>query len=241
MQRRHGKTPIRFMHDTGVLGERTIIGHGIFLDHHPWLHWTSGEDLSLLADAGVNLAHCPTVFARRGITLRTFGEYLRRGINLGMGTDTYPHNFIEEMRAAAYYARVIAESVDDLHTSDVFDAATVGGARALRRDDIGRLAPGCRADVVLVDIGDPSMMPLREPLRSLIYVAADRAVRDVYVDGRQVVADGEVLTMNYAAASRLLQDAQQRSLARTPALDWMMAAGERTGLQTLTARVMAKM
>jgi cytosine/adenosine deaminase-related metal-dependent hydrolase len=220
MQRRHGKSPIQHMNDIGVLGERTIIGHGIFLDHHPWLHWTTREDLPLLAENGVNVAHCPIVFARRGITLRTFGDYVRSGINLGMGTDTYPHNFIEEMRAAAYYARVIAESVDDLNTSDVFHAATVGGARALRRDDIGRLAPGCRADLVLVDIGDPSMMPLREPLRSLIYAAADRAVRDVYVDGRQVVADGEVLTMDYAAASRSLEDAQKRSVARTAELDW---------------------
>ena len=220
MQRRHGKTPIQFMQDTGVLGHRTIIGHAIFLDHHPWLHWTTREDLSLLADSGVNVAHCPTVFARRGITLRTFGAYLRRGINLGMGTDTYPHNFIEEMRAAATCARVIAESVDDLNTSDVFNAATVGGARALRRDDIGRLATGCRADVVLIDISAPSMMPLREPLRSLIYVAADRAVCDVYVDGLQVVADGKVLSMDYAAASHALQDAQKRSLARTPDLDW---------------------
>jgi 5-methylthioadenosine/S-adenosylhomocysteine deaminase len=220
MQRRHGKTPIQFMQDTGVLGERTIIGHAIFLDHHPWLHWTTRNDLALLADSGVSVAHCPTVFARRGITLRTFGDYLRRGINIGMGTDTYPHNFIEEMRAAASYARVVAESVDDLNTSDVFNAATLGGARALRRGDIGRLAPGCRADVVLVDISNPSMMPLREPLRSLIYVAADRAVRDVFVDGRQVVAGGRVLSMDYAAASRVLEAAQKRSLARTAELDW---------------------
>ena len=64
------------------------------------------------------------------------------------------------------------------------------------------------------------MMPLREPLRSLIYVAADRAVRDVFVDGRTVDADGRVLSMDYAAASRVLQAAQKRSLARTPELDW---------------------
>jgi cytosine/adenosine deaminase-related metal-dependent hydrolase len=74
--------------------------------------------------------------------------------------------------------------------------------------------------VVLIDIGDPSMMPLREPLRSLIYVAADRAVRDVYVDGRKVVAAGKVLSMDYAAASQALQEAQRRSLARTEDNDW---------------------
>jgi cytosine/adenosine deaminase-related metal-dependent hydrolase len=218
--RRHGKTPVRFLHDTGVLGERTIIGHGIFLDHHPWLDWSTREDLDLLADNGVSIAHCPTVFARRGITLRTFGEYRRRGINLGMGTDTYPHNFIEELRAAAYYARVIAESVDDLDTRDVFDAATTGGARALGRRDIGRLAPGCKADLVLVDTGAPSMMPLREPIRSLVFVAAERPIRDVYVDGRKAVADGSVLGIDYPAACEALQAAQRRSLTRTRQLDW---------------------
>jgi cytosine/adenosine deaminase-related metal-dependent hydrolase len=74
--------------------------------------------------------------------------------------------------------------------------------------------------MVLIDISHPSMMPLREPLRSLIYVAADRAVRDVYVDGLQVVANGEVLSMDYPAASEILQAAQKRSLARTADLDW---------------------
>ena len=220
MQRRHGKTPIRFLHSVGALGERSVIGHAIFLDHHPWLHWTSREDLDLLADNGVSVAHCPTVFMRRGISLRTLGAYLRRGINVGIGTDTYPHNFLDEMRSALYCARIAGESVADLTTSDVFDAATIGGANALRRDDIGRLAPGCRADLVLVDLGAPSMMPVREPLRSLVYVAADRAIERVYVDGELVVDRGEVLTIDHRAALAGLQEAQARSLERTPSLDW---------------------
>ena len=220
MIRRHGKTPIQWMDSLGILGDRTIIGHGIFLDHHPWLHWTSRKDLGLLADTGTTVAHCPTVFARRGSTLRTFGGYVKAGVNMGIGTDTYPHNFLEEMKVAGYYARVIGETVDDLNTSDVFNAATIGGAKALRRDDIGRLAPGCKADLVLVDVSHPAMRPLREPLRSLIFVAGDRAVSDVFVDGVQVVRNGTVLTIDLEAASDALEEAQKRSMANVPKLDW---------------------
>ena len=220
MQRRHGLTPIQWMDSIGALDEHAIIGHGIFLDHHPWLHWTTRKDLGLLADSGSTVAHCPTVFARRGITLRTFGGYLRAGVNMGIGTDTYPHNFLEEMRCVAMYARVIGESVDDLNTSDVFNAATLGGAKALRQPDIGGIAPGFKADIVLLDAKHPAMMPLREPVRSLVYVAGDRAVNDVFVDGNQVVKDGKCLTIDLQAASEALQEAQQRSLKKVSSLDW---------------------
>jgi len=220
MTRRHGRTPIQWLDDIGGLGPHTIIGHGIFLDHHPWVHWTSRQDLDLLAASGASVAHCPTVFVRRGITLRTFGGYVRAGINMGIGTDTYPHNFLEELRSVGNFARITAGSVDDLETVDVFNAATVGGAKALRRDDIGRLSKGAKADIVLVDIKHPAMMPLREPLRSLIFVAGDRAVRDVYVDGEQVVADGRVLTIDQQAASEALEEAQKRSLDNVHRHDW---------------------
>ena len=76
------------------------------------------------ADSGATVAHCPTVFSRRGITLRTVGGYVEKGVNLGIGTDTYPHNMLEEMRTAAVAARVIGESVADLGYVDVFNAAT---------------------------------------------------------------------------------------------------------------------
>jgi cytosine/adenosine deaminase-related metal-dependent hydrolase len=217
---RHGMTPIAWLQSLGVLEPRTIIGHGIFLDHHPWLHWTSRRDLDLLREAGASVAHCPTVFMRRGIALNTFGGYVRHGINMGIGTDTYPHNFLEEMRAVFTIARAVAGSVDDTTTRDVFNAATIGGARALMRDDIGRLKVGAKADLVLVDIRDPAMRPLREPLRSLLYVAADRAVRDVYVGGEKVVAEGRALKIDYAAASAALEEAKKRSMANVPKLDW---------------------
>ena len=226
LHRRHGRTPVQWMDEIVVLGPQTVLGHAIFLDHHPRLHWTTRPDLDTIARQGVSVAHCPTVFSRRGITLRTFGEYRRAGVNLGLGTDTYPHNFLEELRTALSHARVIAETVDDLNTSDVFDAATVGGARALRRDDIGRLAPGCKADLVMIDLTHPAMRPMREPLRSLLYVAAERAVDRVYVDGQLVVDNGRVKTIDYEHASRALEEAQQRSLSRASALDWAGRSAE---------------
>jgi cytosine/adenosine deaminase-related metal-dependent hydrolase len=217
--RRHGVTPIQWLGGLGVLGPRTIIGHAIFLDHHPWLHWSSRRDLGLLAETGTTVAHCPTVFSRRGMMMVHLGAYLDGGVNVGMGTDTYPHNMLEEMRHAMIFARLAAGQVV-AGTSQVFDAATLGGARALGREDIGRLAAGAKADLVLVDVRHPMMRPARDPLRSLVYCAAERAVRHVFVDGLQVVRDGTVLTMDYASAAQALEEAQARAMKDAPDLDY---------------------
>ena len=220
MVRRHGQTPIQWAHAIGLLGRGTILGHAIFVDEHSWLHWWSRRDLDLLAESGTAVAHCPTPFARYGQLLEHLGRYLRRGITVGIGTDVSPHNLLEEMRWAAVLGRIAAEDVTAVGTADVFHAATVGGARALLRDDLGRLAPGCRADLVLVDLADPAMVPARDPLRSLVYTAAERAVRDVYVDGVRVVADRRVLTLNRAEAAARLVEAQRRMLDAVPRHDY---------------------
>ncbi len=152
--------------------------------------------------------------------MEDFGRYLRAGVNLGIGTDVAPHNLIEEMRWALVLSHIAAKDIHTALTSDVFHAATVGGAKALLRDDLGRLAPGMKADLVVVDCAEPSMMPVRDPLKSLIYHAADRAVRDVYVDGRQVVGDGVVLTLDPADAAGRLAEAQRRMCEKVPSHDY---------------------
>jgi 5-methylthioadenosine/S-adenosylhomocysteine deaminase len=220
MMRRHGLTPVEWLEKVGFLGPNAIIAHCIFTDHHPWVHWHTRTDLSRLVASGTSVAHCPTVFVRRGILLRNLGSYLKAGINVGLGTDTFPHNLMEELRAAATLSRVAAEDVTVLGTADVLHAATVGGARAIGRDDIGRLAPGCKADLVLVDARHPAMQPLRDPLRSLVYAAAERAVSEVYVGGEQVVADGKVLTLDHEGAALRVTEVQKRAELRVPALDY---------------------
>jgi 5-methylthioadenosine/S-adenosylhomocysteine deaminase len=218
--RRHGKTPVEWLESLGVLSPRSIIGHGIFLDSHSSAHWAATGDLETLVGTGATVAHCPVVFHRRGIALQSFGQYVAAGVNMGVGTDTYPHNMLEEMRAVAITSRMMAEDVYDLRTADVFNAATLGGAKALGRSDIGRLAVGAKADMVLVDVTHPNMRPVRDPVRSLIYAAADRAVKTVIVDGRIVVQDGVVLTMDHHKAAADLEAAQRRAEPKVAGLDW---------------------
>lgn len=219
--RRHGMTPVEWLGSLGVLGRRTVVGHGIFLDHHPGAGtWPKRDDLAQIVETGTAIAHCPTVFQRRGIAMRSLGRYLAQGVRIGIGTDTYPHNMLEEMRAAAIGSRMVSEDVWDLRTSELFDAATLGGADLLGRDDIGRVAPGAKADLVLVDVTHPAMRPLRDPIRSLVYAAADRAVRTVIVDGEIVVQDGTVLTLDLEKASAELEAAQRRAESGVAALDW---------------------
>jgi len=220
MIRRHGVTSIRHAKDIGILGPSTVLGHAIFLDTHSWIRWWTREDLKILADSGCSVAHCPTPFARYGHVMESFGDYVRAGVNMGIGTDTTPHNMLEEIRKAGTFARIASRDLNNVSTGMLLHAATVGGAKALLRDDLGRLAPGAKADLVLVDLTHPDMMPARDPLRSLVFHAADRAVKDVYVAGRRIVADGTVTTLDHKAAGERLTAAQKRMMASAPHRDY---------------------
>lgn len=213
-------TPIEWLASLDVLSPRTVIGHGIFLDHHSSAHWPETNDLDTLVETGTKVAHCPIVFQRRGIAMQSVGRYIDAGVDVGIGTDTYPHNMLEEMRAALIGSRMMAESVWDIRTKAIFDAATLGGARILGRDDIGHLSIGAKADIVLVDAEHWAMRPVRDPVRSLIYAAADRAVKTVFVGGAKVVDDGRVLTMDHAKATFELERAQRRAEPGVAKSDW---------------------
>ena len=217
---RHGKSPVQFAHDLGILSPRTVLGHAMFIDEHSWVRWHTRTDLRCLMDTGTNVAHCPSPFARYGHALEDFGRYCRAGVNLGIGTDVAPHNLIEEMRLGAILARVAARNITTTSVAALFRAATVGGAEALARPDLGRLAVGAKADLVLVDLANPWMRPARDPLRSLVFTAADRAVHTVFVHGAKVLDQGRVLTMDHGAALAEVAAGQQRMLRDAPSRDW---------------------
>jgi cytosine/adenosine deaminase-related metal-dependent hydrolase len=220
MIRRHNMTPVQWAAQNGLLKSDSVLAHCILLDDHPQIAWHTRKDLDLIAEAGASVAHCPQPFARYGLAMDHIGRYRTRGVNVGLGTDCAPHNLVEEMRKAAILARVAGRDITTVSTADLFHAATVGGATALMRDDLGRLALGKKADLVLLDLECPQMQPARDPLRSFVYHAADRAVRDVFVDGKQVIADFRVTTLDQAGTGAKLRAAQERMEALAPQRDY---------------------
>jgi 5-methylthioadenosine/S-adenosylhomocysteine deaminase len=221
MVERHGISPIQFLAENDLLGEGVILGHAIVPDHSSWVGWHSNLDVELLGETATGVAHCPTPFMRYGTTLESFGRYLDAGVVLGIGTDTIPHNFIEDMRSAAILARVAEHDGNTAKTGDVFHAGTAGGAKALMQDDIGRLAVGAKADIVVIDCNHPMMLPSRDPLMCLIHSAADRAVKDVYIDGVQTVRDHECLTLDRQTAAEQIIDGQARMEAAVEGTDFL--------------------
>ncbi len=107
---------------------------------------------------------------------------------MGLGTDTYPQDMIEEMRWAALGCKWIDRDANRGTARDVFNAATLGGARALGRSDIGRLAPGAKADIIIVDLHRLHCGVVDDPIKTLIYAADGGDVETVIVDGRTVLA-----------------------------------------------------
>lgn len=231
--RRYGMTQMQWLAKIGFLAPDVTIGHGLFLGHHSWLSWDFREDITILAESGAAVSHCPTVFSRYGITMESFGAYVRAGIPMGIGTDTHPHNMIEEMRHAIIAARIAERRISGGRTLDAFNAATLGGARILGRDDLGRLAVGAKADIVLVELDDPSMMPVYDPIRCLVFTAADRAVRDVFVDGRPAMRNRRVAGIDIGEAAARIQEMQGRGAAQARQRDHSGRSAEEIAPLTL--------
>jgi 5-methylthioadenosine/S-adenosylhomocysteine deaminase len=219
MLRRHGTTPIAWLSSIGALGPRTILGHAIIVGGSSWANYPPG-DLQLMADSGCTVAHAPWVFARRGIPLESFHSYQAAGIALSLGTDTCPQSMIEAMRWAAVISKTVERRTQATGAADVFDAATLGGARALGRDDLGRIAPGARADMLFWRANGWGMTPLRDPIRNIVFNAQAEDIAEVYVDGALVCRDGHVQGTDEARILAALQAAGERMWPRMAEFDW---------------------
>jgi len=221
IMRRHGMTPIELLHDVGLLGPDLIAGHSILIGGHskvgyadPWR-----RDIKLLAETGTTVAHCPQVFARYGIAMESYARYLMEGVNIGIGTDTYPMDIIREMGLAATLSKIVEGEPRVATSRDLFNSVTLSAAKALGRDDLGRIAPGCKADIVIVNMNSINMSPVRDPIRNLVMSGNNGDVSTVIIDGRIVVEDGRVPGVDEERLAENLQREQERIWDMLPSTD----------------------
>ncbi|HXK30871.1 MAG TPA: chlorohydrolase family protein [Candidatus Binatia bacterium] len=189
-------TPIELLHKLGFLGPDVSLSHCIFVSGHSWLAYPYGDDLKIIADSGASVAYSPLKYLKLGIVMESFDKYRQAGINMGIGTDTFPKDIISDMRYAALTSRVADKSFLAGHPRDVFNAITLGGAKMLGRDDLGRLQEGAKADITIVNLRSIAFGAVRDPIRSLMETAVSRDVRTVIVDGETLVDDGKYFRLN---------------------------------------------
>jgi cytosine/adenosine deaminase-related metal-dependent hydrolase len=182
-------TPVEYLESVGLLdlGTKLNIGHANFVAEHPRLAYSGGRDIELIGRHGCSVSHCPVNLARRARYLHYWSRYRSAGVNLTLGSDTYPRDMIMQMRTASYFGKVMSGDLRAASAPEVFEAATLGGARSLGRDDLGRLAPGAKADIVIIDLSGRDTLrygPVRDPIRSLVECGIGDDVDTVIVGGR---------------------------------------------------------
>jgi cytosine/adenosine deaminase-related metal-dependent hydrolase len=137
-----------------------------------------------------------------------------------LGTDSCPQNMIQAMRWAAIPSKIIERNTEATTAKDVFNAATLGGAEALGREDLGRRWAGAKADFVVFSAESTNMVPLRDPVKNIVYHAETEDVQMVFINGKAVVEDGRVLGCDERELNRRLKAAGERLWPRIASHDW---------------------
>lgn len=132
-----------------------------------------------------------------------------------IGTDTFPSDFIQEMRLAAIMGKVVDRTTFAVTAGDIFNAATVNGAKAFGRNDLGKLEKGAKADFVVFKLDNIEMAPVRDVVKNIIYSATRHSIDQVYVAGKRVVKDGQIDGVNEAELAAELQEVSEGSWSRT--------------------------
>ncbi len=211
IRRRFGASSARWLDDIGFLSERALLPHGTHADRH---------DLEIIAGSGATVVHCPLVMARHGAALDHFSGLRRQGLRIGMGTDTWPPDMILNMQIGLMLGRVMAADMETLKSADLYDAATLGGADALGRADLGRLQAGATADIVVFDLSNNRLGQVIDPIACLMTSASGRDVHSVIIGGRTVMADRTIPGFDFEAAHRRAQAQFERLVGRYPERTW---------------------
>lgn len=188
----YGKTPIQYLNEIGFLDKNTAIPHGIFTSEYTGDVEVYGSDLQILKETKTTIIHCPLIIGRHGRALDSFSSYKEQGIPLAIGTDTFPPDIFMNIRTASMLSHIKSGDVHNSKFADIFDAATIGGANFLGRADLGKLAPGAKADLIAVDISGFHFGPVDDPFRTMCIAATGRDVVLSIINGQIVMKNRQL-------------------------------------------------
>ncbi|HSA33631.1 MAG TPA: amidohydrolase [bacterium] len=208
-RKQHGEREFERFDELGLLSDRFIAAHCV---------WVDGKEMDLMARRGVTVAHCPSSNLKLGSGIAPVAEMVRRGVNVAVATDGSASNnnldVLKEAQLAAKVQKGIAHDPTVLPALDVLKMVTASPGRALGRS-FGRLVEGGAADIVQVHLDTVGIAPVHDPAAALLYAFSPSAVAAVWVNGRQTVTEGKILTVDMAALKKELDrmsDAVRRSL-----------------------------
>ena len=195
-----GCSPVEYMDKLGLLRPDTLLVHAIDLED---------TDFEILRNKRPAIVHCPKSNAKFAHGIARIPQLRETEIPIGLGTDSVASNNVvdmfEEMRAAIFQQRARTQRLDALDAKSVFRMATLGGAECLGlANHLGSLDPGKRADFVVVDLNDPAVQPVYDPIDAMVYSASRHNVRATYIGAREIKVDPTEIVRECAAAAKKL-------------------------------------
>ncbi|MFN2588923.1 MAG: amidohydrolase family protein [Actinomycetota bacterium] len=201
---RYGATPVRLLAREGLLGPRLVAIHTV---------WVDEEELDLLAVSGAAVVHCPGANAFLGDGIALLPEMLQRGIRVALGPDggcaNNRQSVFDEMRQGSLLAKARLADGSAVSAETAFALGTKGGADALGLP-VGEIAPGRRADLVALDLADPSLWPLATLRKQIVNSIQQTAIDKVMVEGRVVVDGGRPLHVDETDLRRRVAEISAR-------------------------------
>jgi 5-methylthioadenosine/S-adenosylhomocysteine deaminase len=194
-QGKHHVTPTRYLESIGFWGPRTLAAHGV---------WLTPADMAILARHQVGVSHNPESNMKLASGAAKVVAMRQAGLVVGLGTDGAASNndldMFEAMRQAAFLAKLQTNDPRSVPARTALEMATIDGARALgMQKELGSLEPGKRADVITVAMTAARQTPMYDPLSHLVYTTHGDDVRTTIVNGRVLMRDRKVITLNEAA------------------------------------------
>ena len=192
IKEQYGTTPVRFLNSLGVLFDKFIAAHSV---------WLEEEEIDIFAEKGVGVAHNPQSNMKLASGVAPIPDMLERGVKVGLAPDGAASNndldMVDEMRSAALVHKVHRLNPTVMNARQVVRMATIGGARVLGIDNmVGSIEAGKKADLITISIFGFHMMPIYDPYSHIVYAAKGSDVQTVIVDGKILMEKRELKTLD---------------------------------------------